>query len=135
MHNMDLNNRSLNGGFIKKSKDQFLREASAEIATLKDALKQYEAQAKAGYEQIEKMKWQIVQLRMGVAALATHGGLTPDQVKEIYEVYCAREDAKIQEQIKKDADEAKTKFLQDLKDGKKVEFQQAPNPEAKSGEN
>lgn len=131
----DPSNNRLNGGFIKKSKDQFLREAAAEIAELKAAMRLRDDQARAGYEQIEKMKWQIVQLRMGVASLATYAGLTPDQVKEIYEKYCEAEEAKAQEQLLKETEEAKKKLRADLAAGKVVEFQQTPNPDAKTGGN
>ena len=125
-----MHDNRLNGGFIKKSKDQFLREAAAEIANLKDTLKTMNEQARQGYEQIEKMKWQIVQLRMGVASLATYAGLTPDQVKEIYEKYCEAEDAKINEQLLKESEAAKQKLREDLAAGKKIEFTQTENPDA-----
>ncbi len=131
----DPSNNRLNGGFIKKSKDQFLREAAAEIAELKAAMRIRDDQARAGYEQIEKMKWQIAQLRLGVTSLATYAGLTPDQVKEIYEKYCAAEDKKINEQLLKETDDAKRKLREDLANGKVVEFQKAPNPDAPTGGN
>lgn len=126
---MQYNDR--NGGFIKKSKDQFLREAGEEIAMLKATIKRMNEEAEAGGQQIEKMKWQIVQLRMGVAALATHAGHTPDQVKEIYEKYCEAEEAKVKDELLKETEEAKRKLREDLAAGKKIEFSSQPNPEAK----
>lgn len=135
IHGNNRMNGDSNGGFIKKSKDQFLREAAAEIGELKAALKMRDEQARVGYETIEKMKWQIAQLRMGVASLATYAGLTPTQVHEIYTKYCEAEDAKINEQLLKETDAAKTKLREDLAAGKVIEFQQAPNPDAQAGGN
>ncbi len=56
-------------------------------------------------------------------------------MKEIYEKYCAAEDKKINEQLLKETDDAKRKLREDLANGKVVEFQKAPNPDAPTGGN
>jgi hypothetical protein len=96
---------------IIKTERQLLIEAEKKIG-------QMENERRLGMEHIEKMKWQIAQLRMGVAALATHHGHTPDEVKVIYDAYCAAEDAKIAEATKPAVDAAKKKFMEDLAAGK-----------------
>lgn len=114
---------------VIKTERQLLIEAEQKIG-------QMEKERRLGMEHIEKMKWQIAQLRMGVAALATHFNQTPDQVKVIYDAYCAAEDAKMSEAAQKATEEAKKKFVEDLKAGKKVDFKviDRDNPEGKPAE-
>lgn len=114
---------------VIKTERQLLIEAEQKIG-------QMEKERRLGMEHIEKMKWQIAQLRMGVAALATHFNQTPDQVKVIYDAYCAAEDAKLVEEAKKATEEAKKKFVEDLKAGKKVDFKviDRDNPDGKPAE-
>lgn len=104
---------------IVKTERQLLIEAETKIGAM-------ENERRLGMEHIEKMKWQIAQLRMGVAALATHAKLTPDEVKVIYDAYCAAEDAKMSESAQKEVAAAKKKFMEDLAAGKKVEFNASP---------
>lgn len=100
---------------IIKTERQLLIEAEQKIG-------QMENERRLGMEHIEKMKWQIAQLRMGVAALAVHFNQTPDQVKVIYDAYCAAEDAKMSEAAQEHVREAKKKFMEGLAAGKKVDF-------------
>lgn len=100
---------------ILKSERQLLIEANQLIG-------QMTKERIAGVEHIEKMKWQIAQLRMGVAALATHFKLTPDEVRVIYDAYCDEQDKAANADVMKANEEAKAQFVADLKAGKKVEF-------------
>lgn len=100
---------------VIKTERQLLVEAEKKIG-------QMENERRLGMEHIEKMKWRIAQLRMGVAALATHFGQTPDQVKVIYDAYCVEQDKLQSEAALKATDEAKRKFMEDLAAGKKVDF-------------
>ncbi len=120
---------------IVKTERQLLIEAETKIG-------QMENERRLGMEHIEKMKWQIAQLRMGVAALATHFGQTPDQVKVIYDAYCAAEDAKLSEQGQAEVKAAKAEFMRKLAAGEKVDFnaverapEGAPDSEAKPEDN
>lgn len=117
---------------IIKTERQLLIEAEQKIGAM-------ENERRAGMEHIEKMKWQIAQLRMGVAALATHHGHTPDEVKVIYDAYCVAEDAKQSEAALKATQEAKQKFMEDLAAGKtpegfKVISRETPEADAPAGE-
>jgi chromosome segregation ATPase len=101
-------------GLIKTPK-QLLIDAEKKIGQL-------ENEARMGAQVIEKLKWQNAQLRIGVTSLAMHAGLTPEQVKEIYDAYCAKQDAELQ----KSSEEAKKKFMEDLKAGKVPDLTQPP---------
>jgi len=98
------------------SKGQMLKEAEKKIAAM-------EVEARKGMEHIRQQTWQIAQLRMAVTALCMKFNVSTEQCKEIYDAYCAEEDKKLLEHQQKLLDEAKAKFAQDIKDGKKVEFQ------------
>lgn len=120
---------------IVKTERQLLIDAEIKIGKM-------ENERRLGIEHIEQMKWQIAQLRMGVAALATHFKLTPPEVKVIYDEYCAAEDAKVNDEALKATNAAKRKFMEDLAAGKKVDFnaverapEGAPDTEAKPEDN
>lgn len=128
------------GGFgsneqgIIKTPQQLLVEANQLIG-------QMTSERTAGIEHIEKQKWQIAQLRMAVAALAKHHGHTPQDVKKIYDEYCAAEDAKAQDAASQMNEEMKAKFKADIAAGKKIDFtvieraaEHTPPPEAKEDE-
>lgn len=124
MHNMDLNNRSLNGGFIKKSKDQFLREAAAEIGELQGQLKLLQEQAKAGYEQITKLEWERDCARLALTAVGIKYDITKEQMLEIYNAHVKLVEAEFLARN----EEQKKQFIADIKAGKKIEFTATPNP-------
>lgn len=104
---------------VIRTERQLLIEAEQKIGAM-------ENERRLGMEHIEKMKWQIAQLRMGVASLAIHFNLTPDEVKVIYDAYCAAEDAKLSEQGQAEVKAAKAEFMRKLAAGEKVEFDAAP---------
>lgn len=96
---------------VIKTERQLLIEAEKKIGEM-------EKERRIGIDHIEKMKWQIAQLRMGVASLATHFGQTPEQVKEIYDKYCEEQDKLLGDEVRKTTEEAKAKFKADLAAGK-----------------
>lgn len=98
-------------GVIKTHK-QMLIEAEQKIGEM-------ENERRLGIAHIEELKWLVASARSGVAALATHFGLNPEQVREIYNKYCDEQNAKILEANEK----AKAQYIQDLKDGKKPDIQ------------
>lgn len=102
---------------VIKSEKQLLMEADKKIGEM-------ENERRLGIKHIEDLKWLLASARSGVAALATHFNLTPEQVKVIYDDYCKSEN----EKILKQNEEAKAKFMQDLKDGKKPEFRVVDGP-------
>ena len=97
---------ALKGHILKPAADMLV-EAEKKIGDL-------ERQIRNGTAENEKLKWQCAQLRIGVAALAEHAGHTPEKVKEIFDAYCKEQEA----EYNKMAEEAKKKFMQDMKDGK-----------------
>lgn len=124
-NNPDSTNRvfaSSENGVIKTER-QLLIEAEKKIG-------QMENERRLGIEHIEKQKWQIAQLRMAVAALATHANLTPDEVKKINDDYIAAQESKAQDEATRMNEEMKAKFKADIAAGKKVDFQFKDNPDA-----
>lgn len=116
---------SSENGVIKTEK-QLLVEAEKKIG-------QMENERRLGIEHIEKLTWQTAQLRVGVAALATHFEQTPAQVKEIYDAYCAKMDEKAGAEAGLMNAEAKAKFMQDLADGKNIDFTSINRAENQEG--
>lgn len=92
---------------LLKTEKQLLIEAEKRIGELEKTLR-------ASQQENEKLKWQAAQLRIGVASLAESAGHTPEKVREIFDAYCQEQDKKYQQL----AEEAKAKFVQDLKSGK-----------------
>jgi len=124
-NNPDSHNRlfaSHENGVIKTER-QLLIEAEKKIGEM-------EKERRAGIEHIERQKWQIAQLRMAVAALATNFKLTPDEVKKINDDYIAAQEVAAQDAATKMNEEMKAKFKADIAAGKKVNFQFKDNPEA-----
>jgi hypothetical protein len=107
---MENNLASGENGIIKTPK-QLLIEAEQKIG-------QMENERRLGIEHIQKQNMMIANLRIGLTAVATHFNLTPLQVKEIYDKYCA-EHAKDAEGL---AVEAKEQFLKSVKEGKPIAF-------------
>ena len=110
---------------VIKTERQLLIEAEKKIG-------QMEKERTAGIAHIERMKWQNAQLRMAVAALATHHGHTPEEVRKINDDYIAAQEAKQQDEATKLNEEMKKKFLKDIADGKKVDLNFRDNPDAGS---
>lgn len=104
-------------GLIKSPKD-LLVAAEQKIGELNKQILAMQEEAKKGVETIDRLKWQCAQLRIAVTAMGNHFNCPPEQFKKIYDDYCERQNAEVQ----KLAEEAKAKFLQDLKDGKVPEF-------------
>lgn len=92
-----------------------LKEAEKKIAVMED-------ERKKGMEHIKQMTWQIAQLRMAVTALCEQFGVSTEKCKEIYDAFCAKEDARIIEEQQQAVNAAKKKLQEDIKAGKKVEF-------------
>lgn len=108
---------SSENGLIKTPKD-LLIAAEKKIGELQNQIRGMEEEAKQGAETIDKLKWQTAQLRIAVTAMGEHFKCPPDEFKKIYDAYCDKQNAEVQ----KLAEEAKAKFMQDLKDGKVPEF-------------
>jgi hypothetical protein len=108
---------SSENGIIKTPKD-LLIAAEKKIGELQNQIRTMEDEAKAGVETIDKLKWQTAQLRIAVTAMGEHFNCPPEEFKKIYDAYCDKQNAEVQ----KLADEAKAKFIQELKDGKVPEF-------------
>lgn len=102
-------------GELHLSKGQLLKKANADIERMK-------MEAEKGMAHIKQQVWQIAQLRMAVTALATHFNQSTEQVKEIYDAFCKKEDERIIAEQQQKIDEAKAKMVEDIKNGKKVEF-------------
>lgn len=98
------------------SKGQLLKEAEKKIAAM-------EQERDKGMEHIKTLTWMIAQNRMAVTALCEYYEVSTEKCKEIYNAYCEKEDQKLLAHQQKLLDDAKQKFAQDIKDGKKVEFQ------------
>ncbi len=104
-------------GLIKNPRE-LLQIADQKVGQLENRIRAFEEEAKAGAETIDKLKWQNAQLRIGVTSLAVHFNQTPDDVKKIYDAYCEKQNA----EVARLSDEAKQKFMDDLKAGKVPEF-------------
>ena len=108
---------------VIKTERQLLIEAEKKIGEM-------EKERRAGIEHIERMKWQNAQLRMAVAALATHHGHTPEEVRKINDDYIAAQESKAQDEATKLNEEMKAKFKADIAAGKKVDLTFRDNPDA-----
>ena len=93
-------------GLIKSPKDMLV-DAEKKIAAL-------ELEKRNLWEANEKLKWQNAQLRVGLTALGKHHGHSPEEVKKIYDDYCAEQDKEYQ----KLAEDAKKQFMADMAAGK-----------------
>lgn len=108
---------SSENGIIKTPKE-LLISAEKKIGELQKRILEMEEEAKQGVETIDRMKWQTAQLRIAVTAMGEHFNCPPEEFKKIYDAYCDKQNA----EVAKLAEEAKAKFMQDLKDGKVPEF-------------
>ena len=102
-------------GLIKSPK-QLLVDAEKKIGELENERRKH-------LEQIEVLKWQNAQLRVAVTALGSHFKCPPEEAKVIIDAYIERQEAA----YLKATQEAKEKFLQDLKDGKVPQFETVDN--------
>lgn len=115
-----LNNFASGENGIIKTKDQLLVEAEKKIGDM-------ENERRLLHQMLDQLKMNNAGLRVAVTALGEHYELTSAAMKAIVDKY--QED--YQNQYLKLADDAKAKFMQDLKDGKVPKFETAPNPDAK----
>lgn len=106
-------------GIIKSPKD-LLIDAEKKIGEM-------ENERRETFKAMEILKWQNAQLRVAVTAIGSHFNCPPEDAKVIIDAFIERQE---QTFLKANA-EAKAKFIQDVKDGKKVEFETTTNPEAR----
>ncbi len=97
------------------SKGQELKLATKQIALMVE-------ERTKGIEQIKNQAWRIAQLQMAVTALAEKFGQSTEQVKEIYDAFCAKEDERLIALQQAELDKAKEKLKSDIAAGKKVSF-------------
>jgi len=106
-------------GMIKSPK-QLLIDAEKKIGEMENERRQ-------NFKAMEILKWQNAQLRVAVTAIASHFNCPPEEAKPIIDAFIERQEAS----FLKANEEAKAKFIQDVKDGKKVEFETTTNPESR----
>lgn len=99
---------------IIKSHKELLIDADKKIGELENKIRNMEGEMTGLKDVNEKLRWQNAQLRIGVTAMGNHFNCPPEEFKKIYEAYCAEQDKKYQTL----ADEAKKKFMDDMRAGK-----------------
>lgn len=113
---MILNNGHRPG--IIKSVRQQLKESLAINA-------KYEAEAKAGCETIEQLKWQNSRRQITIMALGIHFQLTPEAMQAIVQPFFDKQ----LDEIKKEVEAIKSDFKANLAAGKMPEFTVVENPD------